>query len=323
MNKISVIVPVYNGQDTIERCIRSIISQKHNELEIIIINDGSTDDTLHILEELEKIDGRIKVKTIENRGVSHARNVALNIATGDYITFVDADDYIDKEMYGSLLKVMNEYKVKIVHCSYTNVCQTGKEVPVGNTGKIMHQTHDEALTCLITGRIFAGGIWNKLYSKDLFDSIRFDETISFNEDVLLNFHLFDKVEESVYIDKAYYRYVTNDNSATHTISSVVSRENVAMVSRIIEKESKGKSYYEYAKKKLAYTLLDLYRAYLLNKEKSQKKKDLKRELKEYKLIYKSKNEKLTYYLAMYFPHICTLTYRIYDKFRVKKLDPIQ
>lgn len=323
MKKISVIVPVYNGQETIERCINSILSQTYQDIEIIVINDGSSDDTIHILEALERKDDRIIVKTIENQGVSHARNVALDMVTGEYVTFVDSDDFVDREMYSTLMNSITENNVKIAHCSYINVYPNGNEVPVGNTGKIVLQNHDEALSYLIQGKMFAGGIWNKLYSSELFSDIRFDETIRFNEDILLNYFLFDKAEESVYVDKAFYYYVANDTSATHTISSVVSRENVVTVARIIEKESKDKPYYNYAKRKLAYTLLDLYRAYLLNKEKTQKKKELKIELKDYKSIYKSKNEKITYLLATHFPHICVFTYKIYDRIRVKKLDPEQ
>lgn len=323
MEKISVIVPVYNGQDTIERCISSIVSQNYRELEIIIINDGSTDDTCCILEDLVRKDNRIKVKTIENSGVSHARNVALDMMTGDFVTFVDADDYIHERMYAELISQIEKYQVDIAHCSYTNVNSDGNVVPVGNTGKVVIQNHDEALSFLIQGKMFAGGSCNKLYSSDLFNDIRFDENIRFNEDILLNFYLFDKAEKSVYIDKAFYYYVANETSATHTISSVVSRENVVKVARIIEKKSKDNPYYNYAKKSLAYKLLDLYRAYLINNVYNKKKKELKKELKEYRSIYKSKNEKITYILAMYFPHICVFTYKIYDRIRVKKLDPTQ
>lgn len=322
MDKISVIVPAYNCQDTIEHCINSIQNQTYKDLEIIIVNDGSTDNTEQIISDLQSVDNRIKVFTIPNGGVSHARNTGIDNATGDYITFVDSDDYIDTKMYETLYSLIKEYNVKIAHCSYKNV--DGKAiVPVGDTGKITVQNHDEALKCLLSGRLFIGGLCNKLYNRILFNNIHLEESIKFNEDILANYYLFDKVEESVYIDRAFYSYVANETSATHTISSVVSRENVVMVARIIEKESIGKPYHIYAEKKLAYTLLDLYRAYLLNKDKSQKKEELKRELKDYKLVYKSKNEKTTYYLAMYFPHICVFTYKIYDRIRVKKLDPAQ
>jgi glycosyltransferase involved in cell wall biosynthesis len=323
MKKISVIIPVYNGQETIEKCITSIINQKYRDLEIIIINDGSNDDTQSILERYKKSDSRIIVKNIENHGVSHARNVALNIATGDYITFVDADDYVYDRMYIELVDLIEKNKVDIAHCSYTNVYSDGRLVPVGDTGKVVVQNHDEALSYLIQGKMFAGGNWNKLYSAKLFRDLRFDESIRFNEDVWVCFQAFDNSNASIYYDKAYYYYVANENSATHTIDSLTLHEQIKEIAGRIMNASEGKPYFDLAKKKYSYTILDLYRTYLLARIKGQKRKNLKQEVRVYKELYISKNERLTYLLSMYFPHICVLTYKIYDKLRVKKLDPEQ
>ncbi len=323
MKKISVIIPVYNGEATVEKCIKSIICQTYSCLEIIVINDGSTDSTSKVLDKLSKKDSRIIIKEIKNGGVSNARNIALNMASGDYITFVDADDYIDSYMYSELINLIEEYNVKIAHCSYRNIYPDGRVVPVGDTGKIVLQSHDEALAYLIQGKMFAGGIWNKLYSKELFKDVEFDKTIKYNEDILFNYLLFEKADRSVYLDKSYYNYVANESSATHTVSSLFLHEQIVLVAREIDRLSKGKTYSNYAKNKLAYTLLDLYRTYLLEGIKTLEKKKLKNEIKEYKEYYKSKNLKLTYILALYFHHFCILTYRIYDKIRVKKLDPKQ
>lgn len=118
MDKISVIVPAYNCQDTIERCINSIQKQTFNNLEIIIVNDGSSDNTEAKIKELQDKDGRIIAISIPNGGVSHARNTGIDKASGDYITFVDSDDYIDEEMYECLYNLIKEYNVQIAHCSY-------------------------------------------------------------------------------------------------------------------------------------------------------------------------------------------------------------
>jgi len=323
MDMISVIVPAYNCQDTIERCIKSILNQTYKNLEIIIVNDGSTDKTELILRKIQKQDDRIKIVSIPNGGVSHARNIALDMVSGDYVTFVDSDDYIDKEMYSELMILIEEYNVKIAHCSYKNIYTDGRVVSVGDTGKIVVQPHDDAILCLIQGKLFTGGIWNKIYSKELIDGVLFDESIRFNEDILFCFQLFDKADKTVYLDKAFYNYVANENSATHTVSSVLLHEQIVNVARKIDLASVGKSYSFSARNKLAYTLLDLYRTYLLEGVKTSERKELKNEVKRNKMYYTSKNTKVTFYLAMYFPHICVLSYRIYDRIRVKKLDPEQ
>jgi glycosyltransferase involved in cell wall biosynthesis len=326
MDKISVIVPAYNAEKTIEKCISSILNQTYSNLEVIVINDGSTDNTLDILESIQKSDDRVNIFTIENEGVSHARNVGIDKANGDLITFVDSDDYIDEDMYSTLVGLFQKYDVDIAHCSYKNV-ENGKVVIYAgnNDGQIILQSREESLSNLISGKMFAGGNWNKLYRKDLFNDLRFDEKIKFNEDVLLNYHLFKKSKCSVYIDKAYYNYFVNLNSATHSGDSVVFGENCKYVADSIEKDSQNTVYNRLAKYKKAYSALVLYRAYLYSKDKSlkNKKKKLLKEIKTNKKqgLYTGKNDKISVFLFCYFPHLYCLFYKFYDKVRVKQLDP--
>ena len=204
-SKISVIVPAYNAEKTIERCLNSITNQTYPYLDIIVINDGSVDNTKKIVENLSSTDNRVKLINIANRGVSHARNVGIEHAKGDYLTFVDSDDYIDSVMYEELLKIITRYDVKIAHCSYANDDEDGNLISVvGDHGKLVIQNHDEAIACLLDGRLFVGSICNKLYDKTIFSKCRLDESIKYNEDILLNFFLFDQVVSSVYIDKPFY-----------------------------------------------------------------------------------------------------------------------
>ncbi len=322
MDKISVIVPAYNCQNTIERCIKSIQNQTYNNLEIIVINDGSTDKTESVIFALQGKDERIKVISIPNGGVSRARNTGLDNATGDYITFVDSDDYIDKEMYECLYNLIKEYNVQIAHCSYKNV--VGDDVvPVGDTGKIMVQYHDEAMMCLLSGKLFSGGIWNKLYKKELFDGIRFDESIRINEDVLANYELFDLVDKSVFVDKALYSYVANNDSATHSMRTSEGPEHVLYVAEKMQEKSINKLYQNEADYRVAYLSLNLYKSYVLlnNLDKKNKRKSLKKKLKNYKYLF-SKKDRLNYHLLIIFPKIYRIAFRLYDKKRVKKLDPI-
>lgn len=321
MDRISVIVPAYNCQDTIERCIKSIQNQTYKNLEIIVINDGSTDNTESILNEIQAQDERVRVISISNGGVSHARNIGIDNATGEYITFVDSDDYIDGEMYEGLYNLLIEYKVKIAHCSYKNV-DGAIITPVGDTGKTTIQDHDDALKCLLSGRLFSGGIWNKLYAKDLFNEIRFDESIRINEDVLANFELFDSVDKSVFIDKAFYSYVVNNESATHSMKTSEGPEQVLYVAKKMQKMSINKSYQSEADYRVAYLSLNLYKTYTIinNSDESLKRKELKIKLKEYKSSF-SKKDIVNYYLLVLFPCLYRMAFRVYDKKRVKQLDP--
>lgn len=113
-SKISIIVPVYNGEKSIERCISSICNQTYADIEVIIVNDGSTDRTREMCEQMCKQDRRIKLFNIQNGGVANARNYGIDHSTGEYIMFVDADDYIEKEMCEVLQKKMCQYNVELV-----------------------------------------------------------------------------------------------------------------------------------------------------------------------------------------------------------------
>lgn len=325
---ISVVVPAYNAEKTIKRCIDSILNQTYSNLEVLLINDGSKDSTEDICLKIAEDDDRLKVITIPNGGVSHARNVGIKKATGELITFVDSDDYIDKEMYQTLVEIMEEYDVPIVHCSYKNVDENENIVSiVGNNDKVVVQDHDEAMSCLIQGKLFAGGLWNKIYEKSLFDNIRLDETIKFNEDVLANIYLFDLVDKSVYIDKPFYNYVAVESSSTHSANAVKSASQCLYVSRKICDVSKNKVYERDAYCRIADNLMNLYRVYVFYNDKKYKneKKQTMKEIKEYKTrgFYNNKRDKVLYFMYRYIPHIFKLIFPIYDKIRVKKLDPEQ
>lgn len=325
---ISVIIPAFNAETTIIRCVNSIQRQTYSNLEIIIVNDGSKDTTEKAVKSLQEKDNRIKLITIPNGGVSHARNIGIDNATGEYIAFVDSDDYIDAEMYENLVEIIRNYNVKIAHCSYKNVNENGNLLSVvGDTGKITEQDHNEAMSCILSGNFFAGGLCNKLFSASLFDGVRLNEDINFNEDVLTNYYLFDKVEKSVYSDRALYNYVVNNLSATHSANPVNSGEECLYVAKQMLKKSIGKPYERCAKTRVSYNALVLYRAYLFSDGKSVngKRKKLKSEILEWNKegFYINKKEKLTVLMYRFIPHLYKLLYKVYDKVRIKRLDPEQ
>lgn len=116
--KISIIVPVYNVEKYLSQCIESIINQNHKNIEIILVNDGSTDKSGDICDKYSLKDNRIKVIHKKNEGVSIARNTGLKVATGEYIAFVDGDDLVDKDIYTRLINVINNSKYDLVMCRF-------------------------------------------------------------------------------------------------------------------------------------------------------------------------------------------------------------
>ena len=141
---VSVIIPAYNIEDYIGRCLDSIISQTYKNLEIIVVDDGSRDHTGEILDNYAKKDRRIKVIHKENGGVSSARNKGIEAAEGDYIGFIDGDDLIEPEMYKTLVDLLEEENADIAHCGYQMVFPDRVDY-YHNTGKKKIQTTEEGL----------------------------------------------------------------------------------------------------------------------------------------------------------------------------------
>lgn len=325
--KISVIIPAYNAEKTIERCISSVQKQTYANLEIIVVNDGSKDKTEEIVKKLSSADNRVKLISIPNGGVSHARNVGIDSAGGVYFAFVDADDYIESNMLHYLLSLVEKYSVKLAMCSYSNIDENGHKSSIGNGNNITVLNQNDTVCCLFEGKLFAGGLWGKLYAGELFDNVRLNEEIIMNEDILANFYLLRNSEKSVYSDLALYNYIAVDSSATHSANAVRANEDCVRVSKEMLEKSKGKPYESAAEYRLAYGALCLYRAYLFSNDKANtdKMKKLKKEiLRYYKAgLYKDKNTKLTVMLYRFAPFLYKGLYKIHDKIRVKQLDPQQ
>ena len=180
--KLSVIVPVYKVEPFIHKCIDSILNQTHQNLEVILVNDGSPDKCGTICDEYANKDSRIKVIHKENGGLSSARNAGLDIATGDYIAFVDSDDWIDAKMYQSLLYIAEEKDADIVECSYRfhRPWKTENQIlETENTKEIKIFNNIQALEELYFGpQLFSNTaimVWNKIYKFELIKDFRFLE----------------------------------------------------------------------------------------------------------------------------------------------------
>lgn len=204
--KISVTVPVYKTEGLLDRCVESIVGQTYKNLEIILVDDGSPDNCPAMCDEWAEKDSRIRVIHKENGGVSSARNAALDIATGDYIGFVDSDDWIEPEMYSSLIQKISESGKNIALCSYYAVEISGERYECRCVVDKEVLDKDDYFRFIVLGGD-GGYIWNRLYDADILKEVRFDEDIWYSEDLLFNFKTAQKSNGAAILDKIEYNYV--------------------------------------------------------------------------------------------------------------------
>ncbi|MEH7566253.1 glycosyltransferase family 2 protein, partial [Priestia megaterium] len=189
--KISIVVPVYNASNTIERCVQSILSQTYTNIEIILVDDGSKDNSLEICKKLQSRDSRIVVVSRKNAGVSVARNKGIEMANGDYIAFVDSDDYVKPEMYEKLINIAESRKVSLVFCNYEEVTTSGDSRKVNQLSHINEGNNlSENIKVIeymlqITNASIFGCCWRTLINVNLLtqNSIRFTPGITMAEDL--------------------------------------------------------------------------------------------------------------------------------------------
>ena len=215
-NLISIIIPAYNICNELGPCLDSILAQTHTNIEVIIVNDGSKDGTASVMEHYATLDSRVKVIHKENGGVTSARLRGVQEATGEWIGFVDGDDYIEPQMYTRLLDNAKKYHADISHCGYRMVFPSRVDYYY-NTERITEQDHATALKDLISGDFVEPALWNKLYKRSLFDKLLTDKlmdpTIRNYEDLLMNFYLFRESGKSVFEDFCPYHYMLRPGSA--------------------------------------------------------------------------------------------------------------
>lgn len=207
---ISVIVPVYDVEDYLDRCVESIVNQTYNNLEIILIDDGATDHCPQMCDEWAKKDKRIKVIHKENSGQASARNCGLEIASGKLIGFVDSDDYIDAEMYSSMYRIMENNDCDIVECTKSDF--SGEEIcSTSGSGKIILFHQDEAILDFIKETHLKCTVWNMLVKADIAKRVRFDDGKT-HEDILWPYRAYMLSERVAYVDQAFYFYFQRPGS---------------------------------------------------------------------------------------------------------------
>jgi glycosyltransferase involved in cell wall biosynthesis len=211
---LTIIVPVYNASNTLSRCIDSILAQTATDLECILVDDGSLDGSREICDDYKKRDNRIVVIHQKNKGVSIARNTALDIARGEWIGFVDSDDWIEREMFRFLLENAIKKQADVSICAFYEIYGEYRTIYPDKQPEMTLDSYHTVLE-LLDMESFGGYSWNKLTKAELFRGVRYDPSIKTTEDVLIFYEIFKRAKRIVYSPRPYYNYVQNPDSIVH------------------------------------------------------------------------------------------------------------
>ena len=281
MDKRSVIVPIYKTEQFLKKCIESIVNQTYKNMEIILIDDGSPDNCGNICDEYAKRDERIKVIHRENKGLSSARNTGIEVATGEFVAFVDSDDWIDLDMYESLIELADKYNADIVEGGYRYIRPWKAENKIldgPNTGDIMVFDNKTALEQLYFGPQLFSDVSimtvDKIYKKSVLDDIRFAD--GRYEDVEFTPRVLYKADKIVKLDRAFYNYNIHLGTASMSGSGMTYNKLVWRISQTRSvadffEEHKLDKISEYTKSAYYSSLMDVcYECYLRRNEKQFK-----------------------------------------------------
>lgn len=304
---ISVIIPIYNSEKYFDRCLNSILNQTYQNIEILLINDGSIDNSAKLCDMVAMKDKRIKVVHQTNKGVSSARNRGLDIANGEYITFIDSDDWIDRDaieyLYENLINNNSDLSIYSFNKEYDNKKSYSNDF----TENIINMNKKQGIKFVFNDDRCQGFVWNKLYKSKIINykenKIRFNEDITVLEDLYFNIQYIDKCNKVTYINSAKYHYYISGDSAMFSpfnkkkMSSLLALENILNILTKLDSElvNIAKGHY------IVTNLLLLTNIYDSNYNDIKLEKELYRNIKnnkKYFISYRNCNlkQKLGFYI---------------------------
>ncbi|MBQ7890389.1 MAG: glycosyltransferase [Erysipelotrichaceae bacterium] len=316
---ISVIVPAYNSEKWISSCLDSILSQTYSYLEVIVINDGSIDSTGKIIDDYSLKDDRIIPIHQENKGLVRTREVGISIAKGEYVTFVDSDDTVAKNMYEKLLNNAVKYNADISHCGMS-YCFEDEIIKTNADNRIFVQNNFEGMRDLLVGEIIEPSLCNKLYKKELLVDSCLDLTVLNNEDLLRNYILFSRSQKSVFENFGGYHYLQRDNSMSkNNLKIVQMARHIAKARKLIVNDSKKNhpETYPYAMR----SWLNCY-VNFLNQMAFSDDKDVQKYWNECRVLLKKEKSNFKYlirrqqiaaWLIVLSPKLHQIVYKVYSK----------
>lgn len=298
MKSVSIIVPVYNVKNYLSKCIDSIISQTYTNIEVILVDDGSTDGSGNICDLYASKDKRIKAVHITNSGPSAARNCGIRAAMGDYILFVDGDDYISSTLVSETLKKAIENDADIVMFDADYVDELGKHIgfEYAFPGVI-----DPNLLVTPGILLVLPSLWNKLYKKELFieNNIYLPENISIGEDLTANMQLLSSAQKVVYINKFLYYYVRHNNSimsnSCEDATKALKNRDILIAFEIINNYFLSNGKYDLYRDELNYLTVYYVFSAVVRINKCGAAKDLQSEMVDYVFKHCSRCKDNKYY----------------------------
>lgn len=322
MEKISIIVPIYNVEKYLKQCIDSIIAQTYTNIEIILVDDGSPDNSGNICDEYAKKDCRIKVIHKQNGGLSDARNAGIKVASGELIGFVDSDDYIANDMYELLYNNLKKENAQISCCN-RYICYKNKNTIYGinNFYEVMDSMRAIELMC--TYGYIGFSAYTKLYKKELFDNIKFPKG-KVCEDMFIMYKLFDLANVIVYDANPKYYYIQRKGSISRNKKNKI--DAIESSKEIVEFVRKHyKPIENVAIKNYIYTSIGVYNVILKNKSKEDNIELVHSILSEINKYYKvviedkeiSKARKIELWLIQHYRNLYDIIFLLYDNIKNK------
>lgn len=274
--KISVIIPVYNTKNFLERCIESIMYQTYTNIELILVDDGSTDGSGELCDRYT-FDERVIVIHKPNGGVSSARNVGIDKATGDYICFVDSDDFIDKDYLCSIVIYLEKQNIDFLINNYLI-----DDVSLGVVNKFSKNVkrklkNRDAILSMIEQKVFDWSAVATFYKADIMKNCKGDETIAFVEDLKFKYDFFCLAKEGLYVPVAKYHYVIRSDSAVHSYPLHKKKDCLNVFRYVMEKEQNHIGEFLFNEQYLP-TLIRYYKNLVLRDDDANFEKELKGEI---------------------------------------------
>lgn len=305
---VSIIIPIYNTEKYLTRCLDSVCNQTLHEIEIICVNDGSTDKSAEILHQYASLDGRIRVINQKNQGIASARNTGLHNASGEYIGFVDSDDWVEADLFETAYKMACSTKQDII--AWGHVLELGNEsIPVSNPQLAGKHGLEKALSIALSEDMYRGFLWNKLFSRQLIidKMLKFHDAFNVLEDLVFVCESLLCTDGLIYLSDTKYHY-QRENGTTYTLNekSVSMEKATRYLVELLEKENYPIAL-RYAKAWYNYSAGALFLYYSANNDHENANYYKKQRLmywKEYMLVYKKNAKRLCRgFLIMLFPKI--------------------
>ena len=286
--KVSVIIPVYNVEKYVLRCLDSIVNQTYSNVEIIVINDGSTDNSINVIKNKYGKNDKLKIFNKKNGGLSSARNIGLNQATGNYILFVDSDDWLEINCVSELIDEAKSGNADIIEFGYRTISDKGELNSIKFNNSVI-SSKEKILEEFFFGNQIVDIVCNKLYKKELFDNKRFLEG-KIHEDYIITPELLYNCKKISIVDKIFYNYYQRSDSITQKAFSEKNFDRFFAGRHVAEFcKANIPQFYDISLVRIGFISIYLYN-HLIDSSKMIKKIDFfkyeKRIISEYNDVYK-------------------------------------